>query len=443
MEHKLLEHLNSEFPFIFGKKLVLAISGGIDSVVAAHLLKKIFNNLSLAHCNFQLRKEESDNDELFILELGKKLKIKTHTTKFDTFSYAVKKKTSTQIAARELRYKWFASLVDDFDYDYLVTAHHADDNLETFLINLTRGSGLNGLTGIPEKNDYIIRPFLLFSRDEIEDYASKNKISWREDSSNSEVKYLRNKFRHEIIPTLKKINPSLLRSFSNTITYLKDSQQIINDMTLKVTKKVSKKHGDILQIDIQKIKELPNPNIYLYQILQPYGFTKWSDVYKLINAENGKLIRTKSHTLQKDREFLLLLPLHKLNSPDKEYSIKRNSSNISVPVSLLFKNVQKMTYLDKNSIYVDKNLLNYPLTVRRYKTNDLIFPKGMKGRKKVSKYFKDEKLSLIEKQNTWLLCSSKDEVIWIIGMRQDQRFVPKKESTSILQILYINPCKLL
>ena len=219
MEHKLLEHLNSEFPFIFGKKLVLAISGGIDSVVAAHLLKKIFNNLSLAHCNFQLRKEESDNDELFVLELGKKLKIKTHTTKFDTFSYAVKKKTSTQIAARELRYKWFASLVDDFDYDYLVTAHHADDNLETFLINLTRGSGLNGLTGIPEKNDYIIRPFLLFSRDEIEDYASKNKISWREDSSNSEVKYLRNKFRHEIIPTLKKINPSLLRSFSNTITY--------------------------------------------------------------------------------------------------------------------------------------------------------------------------------------------------------------------------------
>ncbi len=440
MEQKLAKHLTSNFPFINGKSILLAISGGIDSVVAAHLLKKLAYNISLAHCNFQLRGEESDKDEEFVLGLGKELNIKTYITKFSTSEYATKQKTSTQIAARELRYQWFDSLIKDHNYDYLITAHHADDNLETFLINLSRGSGIDGLTGIPERNGYVLRPLLPFSREEIDVYASQNGILWREDASNSETKYLRNRLRHDIIPVLKEMNPSFLKSFGNTIDYLKQGQQIISDKTKDTILEVTEKEGDTLKIHIEKLKKLSNPKAYLYQILKPYGFTEWNDVNALVNAENGKLITTKSHTLLKDREFLLLLPPYKLTSPESQkFAINSDTLTISEPISLLFKNVQKTACLDKKSIYVDKNLLNYPLTVRKCKAGDLIYPKGMKGKKKVSKYLKDEKLSLVEKQNTWLLCSNKNEVIWIIGRRQDRRFLPLEGSASILQICIYQP----
>ncbi|CAM1358133.1 tRNA lysidine(34) synthetase TilS [Tenacibaculum xiamenense] len=440
MEQKLAQHLTSNFPFLNDKHILLAISGGIDSVVAAHILKKLSYNVSLAHCNFQLRNEESDKDEQFVINLGKKLNLKTYTTRFNTSEYALKQKISTQIAARELRYNWFESLIKKHNLDYLVTAHHADDNLETFLINFSRGSGIDGLTGIPQQNGYILRPFLQFSREEIAVYAAENSILWREDASNSETKYLRNKLRHTIIPILKEMNPSILKSFGKTVEYLKQGQQIIEDKTKEVFSEITDKEEDTLKINIEKLKKLSNPKAYLYQILHPYGFTEWNDVNALVNAENGKLITTKSHTLLKDREFLLLLPPYKLTSPESQkFAINSDTLTISEPISLLFKNVQKTACLDKNSIYVDKNLLNYPLTVRKCKAGDLIYPKGMKGKKKVSKYLKDEKLSLVEKQNTWLLCSNKNEVIWIIGRRQDRRFLPLEGSASILQICIYQP----
>ena len=440
MEHKLAKHLRSKFLFLKDKKIILAISGGIDSVVAAHILKKLSYDISLAHCNFKLRDEESDKDEQFVIALGQKLNLTTFTTKFETLEYASKQKISTQIAARKLRYQWFEFLLEKYNYEYLVTAHHADDNLETFLINLSRGSGLDGLTGIPEKNNYIVRPFLPFTKEEIESYAISNKISWREDESNSKTKYTRNKIRHKVIPLLKEINPSLLKSFGNTIEYLEQSKQIIKDKNKEVFDDITEKEGAILKINIKKLKKLSNSKAYLFQMLRPYGFNEWNNVNALIEAENGKLITTKCYTLLKDREFLLLLPSHKLKSPEnKECFILNNTLIISEPISLLFKKVKKTTYLEKNSIYVDKNLLNYPLTVRKCKASDLIYPSGMKGKKKVRKFLKDEKLSLIEKQNTWLLCSNKDEIIWIIGRRQDRRFLPLPNSTSILQICIYQP----
>ena len=227
MQQKLTNHINTKFPFLKDKKLLIAISGGVDSVVLTYLLSVLNFDISLAHCNFKLRGKESDLDEEFILKLGGKLNIKTFTTQFSTNKFAQKNKLSTQIAARKLRYNWFESLVKKHQFDFVLTAHHADDNLETFLINLTRGTGLDGLTGIPEINGNVVRPLIPFSRDEIIDFAKENHIKWREDQSNASTKYIRNKIRHQVIPVLKEINPSVLETFAKTTNHLKESQQIL------------------------------------------------------------------------------------------------------------------------------------------------------------------------------------------------------------------------
>ncbi|CAL2106870.1 tRNA(Ile)-lysidine synthase [Tenacibaculum sp. 190524A02b] len=433
------QHLTTKFPFLKEKKTLIAISGGVDSVVLTCLLKKLNYPIALAHCNFQLRNKESDEDELFVNELAKELGLEIFNIKFDTKLHSKKNKQSTQVAARHLRYNWFKTIVSTNNFDFLATAHHADDNIETFLINFTRGTGLEGLTGIPEINNYIIRPLLPFSRKEIIQFAKTQNISWREDSSNTHIEYLRNKIRHKVIPILKEINPGLAKTFNNTATFLKQSQQIIDEgVSLKHSKVVSY-DKNITKLSIKELNNLNNPNAYLYYFLKSYGFTEWNDVYNLINAQSGKMILTKSHILLKDRDFLLLLPSDKKTTTDKQhFTITCNTKKISEPINLSFKNVQKKVSLDKNTIYVDKNLLNYPLTLRKWNDGDFFFPKGMKGKKKVSKFFKDEKISLIEKQNIWLLCSDKNEIIWILGKRQDRRFLPSDKTTNIVQVKYIS-----
>ncbi|GFD91632.1 tRNA(Ile)-lysidine synthase [Alteromonas sp. KUL156] len=435
MLQQLAKHIDEQFSFLKEKKLLIAISGGVDSVVLTHLLHQLQFNISLAHCNFQLRGKESDLDELFIKELGKSLNIQTFTTRFNTNEYTTKNKLSTQLAARELRYSWFDSLSKENNFDYILTAHHADDNLETFLINLSRGTGLEGLTGIPSINKNIIRPLLIFSREEIITFAKKNNIEWREDESNSETKYLRNKIRHQIVPTLKELNDSVLKNFNKTIDHLKESQQIIDDKIADITHEIVSKEGDLLKINIEKLLKLSNPKAYLYQLLKSYKFTEWNDVYNLIYAQSGKQILTKFYTLLKDRDFLLLLRTNEKSSFEKEYFIIREENKeITAPIKLQLKKVLKKTNINKENIYVDYELLNFPLKLRRWKSGDFFYPKGMIGRKKVSKYFKDEKISIVNKNKIWLLCSSKNEVIWIVGKRQDRRFLPTEKTTKLLKI---------
>ncbi|HEX9825611.1 MAG TPA: tRNA lysidine(34) synthetase TilS, partial [Flavobacteriaceae bacterium] len=234
MLQKLRDHINSRLPFLAKSKCLVAISGGMDSVVLAHLCHKMEIDIALAHCNFNLRGDESDADEDFVLQLAEDLNLEVFIESFDTEAYAKTHKLSTQMAARELRYAWFDDLMEQLHFDYVLTAHHADDNLETFLINLSRGTGLEGLTGIPEINGNIVRPLLPFSRQELEYYAIKNKLKWREDSSNIATKYLRNKLRHEVIPTLKEINPQILQNFNKTLSFLQDSNEIMEDCIASV-----------------------------------------------------------------------------------------------------------------------------------------------------------------------------------------------------------------
>ena len=436
MQQKLSNHINKKFPFLKDKKLLIAVSGGIDSVALTHLLSILNFNISLAHCNFNLRQKESDLDEVFVKELGEKLSIKVFTTHFNTEKFAKENKQSTQIAARELRYNWFQELIENYKFNYVLTAHHADDNLETFLINLTRGTGLEGLTGIPEINGNIVRPLLKFSRDEVLSFAKQNKITWREDKSNASTKYIRNKIRHQILPILKEINPSLLETFAKTTDHLKDSQQIIEDRIEKISSEIIEKEKDVIKIEIEKINRLLNPKAYLYQLLKTYNFTEWNDISALLSAQSGKQVFSKTHILLKDRDFLLLSKRNLSTALEKEFQIDKNTSEITKPINLKFEEVKEKSTENKQSIYVDKQGLIFPLQLRKWQNGDFFYPKGMKGKKKLSKYFKDEKYSLLEKQNTWLLCNHNNAIIWIIGKRQDNRFKITKNTTSIIKVSF-------
>lgn len=436
MLQKFSNHIDNHFPFLKDKKLLIAISGGLDSVVLMHLCNQLKLSVSLAHCNFKLRNKESDLDEKFVVELAQISSNQIFKIQFDTENYAQEQKTSIQIAARDLRYQWFQELAFTHYFDYILTAHHADDNLETFLINLTRGSGLEGFTGIPEKNGNIIRPLLPFSRAEILEYAKEKQLEWREDASNESIKYTRNKIRHQIVPILKEINPSLLDSFSKTITHLQESQQLIEDAVQEFSKEILKKNENYLQIDIKKLLLQPNSKLYLFHFLKKYHFKEWNNVYELLSAQSGKQLFSESHVLLKDRDYLILSELKQLESEKTIIKILENETSIGSPIQLNFEQVDSEMTKSGQIIFVEKSLLKYPLILRKWENGDYFYPTGMQGKKKVSKYFKDEKFSLFDKENTWLLCTAENEVIWIINHRQDRRFLASKATKSPLKITY-------
>ena len=392
----------------------------------ATILNKLGYAISLAHCNFLLRGTESNLDQDFVEKLAQKLSISIFTKKFDTTKFAKESKQSIQIAARNLRYQWFNALVKEHHFDFIVTGHHADDNLETFLINLTRGTGLEGFLGIPPVNNNIVRPMLVFSRNEIETYAKENFIDWREDQSNATTKYSRNKIRHQVIPALKEINPNLLYSFSKTLKNLEESTQIINDRIVEVATEIIEVEGKIIKFNISKMQQLPNPKAYLYQLLKEYNFTEWNDVYQLLFGQSGKKIVSKTHCLVKNREFLLLSPILENQKNTDLFTVNHPSEIITNPIYLAIKEVEEFSVSNKNTIYVAKELVQFPLVLRKWQHGDSFYPAGMQGKKKLSKYFKDEKMSVLEKEQIWLLCNKNEDIIWVINKRQDSRFLTKK-----------------
>lgn len=430
---QLQNHLSQNLPFLQDKKLLLAVSGGVDSMVLTHFFKALNYNIAIAHCNFNLRGEESDGDENFIRSYAQENDIEIFVTHFDTVSFAEDTKLSIQMAARQLRYAWFQELMEQKGLDYLLTAHHLDDSIETFLINFTRGTGLEGLTGIPQQNDNVIRPLLPFTRVEIENYAEENGIKWREDSSNASDKYMRNKLRHDIIPVLKSMNTDFSGSFKETLQHLQQVQSLAEDASVLVYKQVVTEVDGQKHINIKQLLRLSNYQAYLYQWLKPFGFTAWNDIYNLPNAQSGKQISTEQYRLLKNRETLILEPIQQQNN--QVYEIEEGIKEINNPVHLNFQNLTSVSKnLSKNEIFVNNELIKFPLFVRKWRKGDYFYPFGMNGKKKkVSKFFKDEKMSLSEKENTWLLCSGKD-IVWIIGRRADERYKVTENTTQILNI---------
>ena len=427
------KHLETNLNMLHDGKLLLAISGGLDSVVLAHLCHQLNLKVSLAHCNFNLRGDESDADEAFVLQMAEDLEAEVFIECFETETYAKEQGLSIQMAARELRYTWFQELAEQLNFDYILTAHHADDNLETFLINFTRGTGLEGLTGIPEISGKLIRPLLPFSRDALEVYAIGQNIAWREDSSNASTKYLRNKLRHDIIPILKQMNPQLLHNFQTTLSNLQDSQDLIDDSVVRIQKKMTLAEDGQIKLDVHKLKKLSNPKAYLYQLLKDFNFTAWMDVVNLLDAQSGKQVYSSTHRLLKDRDFLLLSEIDS-ETEAEAIAIEKNEKEVSGPFgTLFFEKVDTISETAPNISYVDAEKLIFPLTLRKWEEGDVFYPLGMKGKKKLSKYFKDEKLSLIEKEQVWILESAGD-VVWVVGKRADDRFKVTENTTNILKI---------
>ncbi len=435
MQDSLNNHISQNLSFLKERKLLIAISGGLDSVVLTHLCRSLKLNISLAHCNFNLRGKESDADEVFVLDLADRLELEVFVEHFSTEDYAKTHKLSIQMAARELRYNWFFDLAEDLGFDYILTAHHADDNLETFLINLTRGTGLNGLTGIPKLNGNIARPLLPFSREQIEIFAKENNFKWREDSSNASDKYLRNKIRHHVIPVLKESNSELLENFKKTLENLNDTADIVEESLNAVAKRAMETIDDHqIKFKISEFKKVNNPKAYLYEMFKDYGFTEWNDLVNLLDAQSGKFVVSETHRLLKDREHLILTERNHSENSEESSLVNFNDKKVSAPFGiLLFDEIDTVSAIDRDLIYVDKNKLSFPLTLRHWKEGDYFQPFGMTGKKKLSKYFKDEKLSLVEKERVWLLCSN-DDIVWIIGRRADERFKVTSETKAILRI---------
>jgi len=433
-------HLTLHFPELLQGRSVLALSGGIDSMVLCELLQDAGVNFSIAHCNFQLRGIESDEDQKFVEEKARSLNLEVHLKKFDTQDYAREHGLSIQLAARELRYQWFDEILDKTHSDYLITAHHADDNLETFLINLSRGSGLKGLSGIPERNGRIRRPLLPFQREEIEAYAGLKKIEWREDRSNVQSKYLRNRIRNELVPLMREAIPNLSTGFRSTLDHLKESQFILDERLAQIWKELTATQGDLIEIDISGLKSLSHPKAYLYGLFSEFGFTQWTDIEELLRAQSGKMVFSKTHRLLKDRNRLLLQKIDSLPDADQSRVIHEGQKTVELSSGTLRLEL-KMAANEEvvkttNAVSFDADKLIFPLTVRKWQKGDYFYPAGMHGRKKLSKFFKDEKLSIPEKENIWLLCAE-NEVAWIVGLRLDERFKATEETKSVLHVEWI------
>ena len=429
---KFQNHIEQNFPQLKDKKLLLAVSGGIDSMVLMHLFQQLNYDIAIAHCNFQLRGKESDGDEMLVKEICQDGYIPYFIESFDTEKYSRDNKLSIQLAARKLRYDWFQELLSENQLDYLVTAHHLDDTIETFLINFIRGTGLEGLTGIPAENGKIIRPLLPFSREEIEHYATENKVQWREDSSNASDKYVRNKLRHNIVPTLKELNTGFLESFQNTLYHLQQAKSLVEDATHLVYERVVAKSEQQLKIDLELLLQYPNYKAYLYQWLKEYGFTSWDDIYDLVQAQSGKQVFSETHILLKDRTILQLYPKIKLDE-QTIYKIEKEQTNLNFPLNLSFSKAVNISLNVNRIIFVDVDKVQFPLELRKWHKGDYFYPAGMNGKKKLSKYFKDEKYSLLDKENQWLLCSN-DQIVWVIGKRADNRYIAHKSTQQILKI---------
>ena len=430
------EFISTNSLFDTSHKILVTVSGGIDSVVLCHLLKKTGFEFGIAHCNFKLRGKESDDDEIFVKNLAKNLNVSFHVKKFDTQTYADKSGVSIQMAARELRYSWFEEIRLKYKYDFIATAHHQNDEIETFFINIIRGTGIAGLHGIKAKTGNIVRPLMFADRKQIEIFASKNKIEFREDSSNASVKYLRNKIRHQLIPLLKEMNPDVENSI---IKDIKKISQIENVFKLLVEEKktdIVKCDGRLVFIDIEKTRALQNKELFLFEFLKSYNFS--GDIIKNISGSlkriSGKQFFSSTHRLLKDRTNLIISPLKDSNI-EKEFLIKKNCSFIKTPLHLKFKTVKNSTNLeilkDKNIACINYDNLNFPLTLRKWKQGDFFYPFGMKGKKKLSDFLTDIKLNIFEKENTWLLCNEND-IIWVVGQRLDNRYKINEKTERVL-----------
>lgn len=407
----------------------MAVSGGVDSMVLVELFRLSDLRFEVAHVNYHLRKEDSNLDQKLVSDFCNRYKISFHL--YEVSEDDKRPEHSVQNWARELRYRFFRDIQNKQKLDILVTAHHLNDQLETFIINLSKASGIRGLSGIPQNDNGIIRPLLDFSKHEIYDFAKQNHIEFREDKSNQKTDYLRNKIRHNIVPELEKINPDFLTNFSKSIHYVNQAKDFINE---SVDEKIDilKINSDENQIIIDKERLFQESELICYEIFKRFGFNDENEMQKVRTAQTGSLFFNSEFQLVINRNELIFSERFEVRSEKSEDSIILEIVGNEIVIPEHIKNEIK-TF--GNCFWkIAREKVQSPLKLRKKQKGDLFFPIGMIGKKKISKFFKDEKLSILAKQKIWLFCDEKDNILGVLPFRQDRRFVTDDDNNLVLQV---------
>ena len=420
-----------------GDRLILALSGGIDSMVLADLLLKAEVQFVAAHCNFHLRGAESDGDEKFVREYAEKNGIQCFVKHFDTEQYAAEQGVSIEMAARDLRYVWFEELRQQLGYDKIAVAHHADDQAETFFINLLRGAGLRGLKGMKPQNGVIIRPLLWASREQIHQYAVENQILWREDHTNAENVYLRNKIRNQLLPVFDELHPETRQGLYKSLEHLSAENELYRELLNEKLSQIVKQNGEVQSIPHSAFCIPHSAFQLLFEWLRQYGFNtdQCHFIYDAMQTGVGNKYYSPTHQLVIGRNELQLSEIKTVE--DDEIRIEVGEEEIISPIHLCFSRFEKTEsfVIDKspNVAILDADKVQFPLTLRHWRHGDRFRPLGMKGSKLLSDFFVDQKFTEMQKRSVMLLVSAENEILWVVGHRIDDRFKVGKGTKTVFE----------
>jgi tRNA(Ile)-lysidine synthase len=421
-------------------RILLAVSGGLDSVVMTHLFQKAGYKFSIAHCNFCMRGKESDAEEIFVKKMAKRMNVDFFSTRFATIDYAEKHKKSIQEAARDLRYTWFENLRIKHGFADVATAHHLDDSIETFFINLLRSSGMDGLKGIAAKQGFVRRPLLFATREAIRQYATKEKIRYREDSSNAGDDYLRNKIRHKLLPVLEELNSGYREHIAQSMQHIKEAGTVLNGFMDGEKKRLLHAEGNNFYLLMSELRRVSPLGFYLHDLLDSFGFHPpvLKQLEQLLTKEHssGKKIISANYELNLERDRCLVSP-RKQNGEKQSISVSIRKKVYAAPfpftLNLISGSMPGKIPSHASIACLDHGKLVFPLVLRPWKKGDRFQPLGMKGRKLLSDYFTDQKVSVAKKEEAWVL-ESEGQIVWLVGYRIDERYKVDQKTRQILQI---------
>lgn len=426
MTEQFTRYIAAERLFDPAAPLLLAVSGGLDSVVLTHLCVQAGLRVEVAHCNFSLRGAESDRDEAFVQQLAAAYGLPFFVKRFDTTAYAAGRQCSIQVAARELRYAWLEELRQQQGLAFIATAHHMQDNVETFWMNISKGTGMAGMHGILPRQGRLVRPMLFATREEIAAYAAANGLQHVEDSSNETDKYTRNYFRHQVLPKLETVFPEVVKNTGATIQRMREAETLYRQAVEVHRKKLVEQRGAEYFIPVLKLQKAEPLGTILYELLKPFGFSPSQalQVQDMLGSGSGKWVASSTHRLVRDRSWLIITPLEAASSA--HFIIEEGQEGLLLPegteISIQVMQAEGAELpTSANIASVDKSRLQFPLLLRRWKQGDYFYPLGMQKKKKLSRFFIDQKLSLPEKEKIWVL-ESGQRIVWVAGMRIDDRF---------------------
>jgi len=441
MQQKVQTYIQKHQLLSQNKPVIVGVSGGTDSAALLHILISLGYNCIAAHCNFHLRMEESIRDDEFVRNLAHSYSIPFYKVDFNTIEYAKTNKISIEMAARDLRYEWFNELLIKTNAQATAVAHHADDSIETMLMNLVRGTGLRGIAGIASRNQNVVRPLLCCTRLELEKYLVEKGLEHVEDTSNAANEYVRNQFRNELLPLLIEFNPSARQNLYNSVQNLEGNLAIYQQAIEQIRQQIVDIKPDEIRMNIDIIMQQIHIPTVMHELLSPYHFSSSTieQITEHLEGESGRVFYSETHRLVKDRKYLIINA--KGLNEQKSFFISQKENELIDPIHLSINDIQVTTDFSpsksKDCVHIDAAKVEFPLQLRRWNEGDWFYPFGMNQKKKLSDFFIDNKYTLIEKEQTWLLVSNND-IVWIVGQRLDNRFRVNENTKEILEIRLIS-----